>query len=172
MATETVTLETIDKQLTALRKDIRKIKSFIEDPSGEKAKARSENNGFKKPLQVSPELREFLKLGPEERISRADVTKRVNLYLEEHSLKAGQLITLDATLKTLLNPPADIQITFLNIQKYINPHFVKEPKPEKPKAAPKRKKEEEEPSTAEAPKEPKAERPKVAKKPKVAAPPS
>lgn len=120
--TAPVTLETLDKDLKALRKDIRKIKAFFEDPTGEKAKARSENNGFKKPLDVSPDLRAFLKLGPEDRISRADVTKRINLYLEENNLKTGQLIKLDSTLQTLLTPPADVQITFLNIQKYINPH--------------------------------------------------
>ena len=82
----TVTLETLDKELKAIRKELRKIKAHIEDPLGEKAKARSENNGFKKPLKVSPELHAFLKLGPDERISRADVTKKVNLYLEEHKL--------------------------------------------------------------------------------------
>jgi len=156
----TVTLETLDKELKAIRKELRKIKAHIEDPLGEKAKARSENNGFKKPLKVSPELHAFLKLGPDERISRADVTKKVNLYLEEHKLKNGQLITLDETLKGLLNPPADTQITFLNIQKYINPHFVKEPKEDKP--APKRKA----PEEGAAPTEPKPDRPKVAKKPK------
>jgi upstream activation factor subunit UAF30 len=153
-----VTLETLDKELKAIRKELRKIKAHIEDPNGEKAKARSENNGFKKPLKVSPALHSFLKLGPDERISRADVTKKVNLYLEEHKLKNGQLITLDDTLKGLLNPPADTQITFLNIQKYINPHFVKEPKEPK-EGATKRK-------AADAPAEPKADRPKVAKKPK------
>ena len=163
MAATNVTLETLDKELKAIRKDLRKIKAHIEDPTGEKAKARSENNGFKKPLQISPELRGFLKLGPEDRISRADVTKRMNLYLEEHKLKNGQMITLDDTLKTLLKPPADTQITFLNIQKYINPHFVKEPKVVKRKAT-------EEPESAPAaPTEPKAERPKVAKKPKTTA---
>ena len=152
----TVTLETLDKELKAIRKDLRKIKAHIEDPLGEKAKARSENNGFKKPLKVSPELHSFLKLGPDERISRADVTKKVNLYLEEHKLKNGQLITLDDTLKGLLNPPADTQITFLNIQKYINPHYVKEVKPEtekKPRVA-----------KAEAPPTEKKSRPKVEKK--------
>jgi len=32
---------------------------------------------------------------------------------------------MDATLKDLLNPPEGTQITFLNIQKYINPHYIK-----------------------------------------------
>lgn len=161
---ETITkaIEALAKDQRALRKAVNTIKQHIEDPSGEKAKARSENNGFKKPLQVSPELRAFLKLEPEERISRAEVTKKVNKYCEEHGLKAGQLISLDDTLKALLQPPPDIQVTFLNIQKYINPHFVKEPKEEKPKEEkPKRKAEE-----AVATDAPKAERPKVAKKPK------
>lgn len=170
MAATTVTLETLDKELKAIRKDLRKIKAHIEDPTGEKAKSRSENNGFKKPLQISGDLRAFLKLGPEDRISRADVTKRMNLYLEEHKLKNGQVITLDDTLKTLLNPPADTQITFLNIQKYINPHYIKEEKPATEKK-PRAKKEKTESSTGEAmagpsdaaaPKEKKL-RPKVAK---------
>ena len=157
MATSTVTLETLDKELKAIRKELRKIKAHIEDPTGEKAAARSQNNGFKKPLQVSPELRAFLSLGPEDRISRADVTKKVNVYLEAHNLKNGQNITMDETLKKLLNPPADTQITFLNIQKYINPHCVKEPK--EPKGA-KRKEAEPALTTSDV----KVERPKVAKK--------
>lgn len=154
-------LETILKEQKSLRKVVNTIRQHIEDPTGEKAKARSENNGFKKPLAVSPELRAFLKLGPEERISRADVTKRVSAYCEQNSLKKGQLITLDEPLKALLNPPPDTQITFLNIQKYINHHFVKEPKPEKEAKPEKRK------ATEETPGEPAATpRPKVAKKPK------
>jgi upstream activation factor subunit UAF30 len=162
MAASTVTLETLDKELKTIRKELRKIKAFIEDPTGEKAAARSQNNGFKKPLQVSPELRAFLSLGPEDRISRADVTKKVNVYLEAHNLKNGQNITMDETLKKLLNPPADTQITFLNIQKYINPHFVKEPK--EPKTT-KRKESEPALTTSDV----KVERPKVAKKLKAAA---
>lgn len=39
---------------------------------------------------------------------------------------------MDATLKSLLNPPEGTQITFLNIQKYINPHYIKS----EPAAAP------------------------------------
>jgi upstream activation factor subunit UAF30 len=168
MATTTaVTLETLDKELKLIRKELRKIKAFIEDPTGEKAEARSQNNGFKKPLQVSPELHAFLELPPGERISRADVTRRVSAYLEKNGLKNGQSISLDARLKDLLKVPDDVKLTFLNIQKWINPHFVKEPKPEKTKApkeeAPKEKRK------ADAPAEEKANRPKVAKKTAVVA---
>ena len=129
-----VTLELLAKELKALRKDVRKIRQHIEDPTGEKAAARAQNNGFNKPLDITPELRAFLNLPAGEKISRSQVTRKVNEYVEQKGLKAGQNITLDATLQALLHPPAGTQVTFLNIQKYINPHYVKEPKAEKPKA--------------------------------------
>jgi len=133
--TTTVTFDDLMKELKAIRKDLRKVKAFIEDPTGEKSKSRSQNNGFNKPLQVTPKLREFLKLPEGELISRSQVTRKINDYVTEKGLKAGQNISLDATLKELLNPPEGTQVTFLNIQKYINPHYIKEEKPAEEKKA-------------------------------------
>ena len=57
---------------------------------------------------------------------------------------------MDAALKALLDPPADVKVTFLNVQKYINKHYIKAEKPtETPAAA--------------GPSEPKAKRPTVKK---------
>ena len=86
-------------------------------------------NGFNKPLDVSEELRKFLKLAAGEQISRSQVTKKVNEYVTEKGLKQGQNINLDAALKSLLDPPEGTQVTFLNIQKYINKHYVKKDPP-------------------------------------------
>ena len=154
----TVTFDDLMKELKAIRKDLRKIKAHIEDPTGEKKVSRSQNNGFNKPLQVTPKLREFLKLPEGELISRSQVTRKINDYVTEKGLKAGQNISLDATLKELLNPPADVQVTFLNIQKFINPHYIKEEKPVEEKKA--------KPAAEEKPKE---EKP-VVKKPTVKKP--
>jgi len=161
LATTTpVTLELLAKELKALRKDVRKIRQHFEDPTGEKQAARSQNNGFNKPLNVTDKLRAFLGLAADEKISRSQVTARINTYVTEKGLKAGQNISLDATLQDLLQPPAGTQVTFLNIQKFINPHYIKEvtekkPREKKPKAEPVE-------GAAEAPKEKKV-RPKVAK---------
>lgn len=114
------------KEFKAIRKDIRKIRQHIEDPTGEKAQLRSQNNGFRKPQVVSPELRSFLALGPDDKISRADVTRKLNEYVTEKGLKNGQNLTMDAALQSLLSPPEGVQVTFLNIQKYINRHYIKE----------------------------------------------
>jgi upstream activation factor subunit UAF30 len=156
-----LTLEDLAKEIKSLRKDVRKIRQHLEDPNGEKAKARAASNGFSKPQVVTEQLRSFLGLASDEKISRADVTKRISAYLTEKGLKNGTKTTLDAPLKELLNPPENIQVTFMNIQKYISPHYVKEPsdKVAKPKA-PKAPKAE----TAAEPAKEKAARPKVEKK--------
>lgn len=155
-ATTPVTLDDLAKELKALRKDVRKIRQHIEDPTGEKQAARTQNNGFNKPLGVSDKLRAFLSLGADEKISRSQVTRRVNEYVEAKGLKAGQNISLDAALKDILEVPEGVQVTFLNIQKYINPHYIKEVKPETEKK-PRAKKD-------DAPPTEKKSRPKVEKK--------
>jgi hypothetical protein len=156
-----VALEALAKEQRALRKDVRKIRQHLEDPNGEKQAARAQNNGFNKPLGVSDKLRAFLNLAADEKISRSQVTRKMNEYVEAKGLKAGQNISLDETMKDLLQVPEGVQVTFLNIQKYINPHYVKEPKPEGEKK-PRAKKETAPTDSTEAPKEKKV-RPKVAK---------
>ena len=159
-----VTLDALMKEMKALRKEVRKIRTHIEDPTGEKQAARSKSNGFNKPLDVTPELRAFLGLAAEEKICRTDVTKRVNVYVTEKGLKEGKFINLDAPLKALLKVPEGTQVSFLNLQKFLGPHYLKDPNaPEKkPRAKKTETSPEGEAAPAEAPKEKKL-RPKVAK---------
>ena len=133
------TLDSIQSELSELRNEvksltklIRKIKSSQDDPTGEKAKSRAKNNGFNRPLAVSQELRTFLELTDGENISRSDVTRRINKYVTDNGLKHpdnGRIIILDQKLTDLLKPPAGLQITFLNVQKYLSPHYIKTEEP-------------------------------------------
>ena len=59
-----MSLETIQSEIAALRNDVktltklvRKVKNTQEDPDGEKAKKRSENNGFNRKQEITPKLR-------------------------------------------------------------------------------------------------------------------
>jgi upstream activation factor subunit UAF30 len=132
------TIESVFSELSSLRNEIksltkivRKVRAHQEDPSGEKAKARAVNNGFNRNLEISPKLREFLGLAPEDSVSRSEVTRRINKYINDNGLKHpdnGRMIILDAKLIDLLAPPEGVQVTFLNIQKYLSPHYVKEDK--------------------------------------------
>ena len=130
-----MSLDTIQSEIAALRSEvktltklIRKIKNTQEDPDGEKAKKRAENNGFNRKQEITPKFREFLGLPEGELISRSEVTKFINAYITEKGLKHpenGRQIILDDTLRALLAPPPEVQVTYLNLQKYLSPHYVK-----------------------------------------------
>ena len=48
-----------------------------------------------------------------------------------HGLKHadnGRNINMDTKLQALLQPPSDITVTFLNLQKYLSPHYIKKDK--------------------------------------------
>jgi chromatin remodeling complex protein RSC6 len=117
-------LAALEKIVKALQRETHKIRQKLEDPTGEKAKARSENNSFKKPQQISDQLRAFLKLPDGELVSRSDVTKRVFAYAKENGLNNGKVINLDQTLKDLLNPMEGQDVTVTNLQKFINHHYI------------------------------------------------
>ena len=128
-------MDALQTEIAALRKDmnaliklVRKVHTFQEDPTGEKMKERTKNNGFNRPMIVSPELRAFFELGETETISRSAVTRRLNEYIKANNLKHpdnGRIIILDDKLKALLHPPEGVQVTFLNVQKYLSPHDTK-----------------------------------------------
>lgn len=139
----------------SLHKDVRKIRQSIDDPTGEKAKARSQNNGFRKPLEVDDKLREFLGLEAGTKISRAEVTQAIDAYAVKNNLKAGQIINMDDKLRDLLQPPEGVQVTYLKLQHYLAPHYIKPPP-----AAPKKEKDEAAPTTS-------ASDPSLPKKPRV-----
>jgi upstream activation factor subunit UAF30 len=130
-----MSIETVLEEITALRSDIkslskivRKIKTKQDDPNGEKAAARALNNGFNRKQAISEELRSFLDLPEGELVSRSTVTRSINKYVTENNLKHpdnGRLLMLDDKLKSLLKPPDDVQITFLNLQKYLSPHYTR-----------------------------------------------
>lgn len=129
-------LNQLISDVKSLHKDVRKIRQKLDDPTGEKAEARSKNNGFRKPLDVDDKLRSFLGIAPDAKISRSEVTQAIDAYAVKHGLKAGQVINLDDKLRDLLQPPEGVQVTYLKLQKYLAPHYLKPsvPTPEAPQA--------------------------------------
>ena len=121
-------LASIRSDIKSLSKIVRKIKAKQDDPTGEKAASRAKNNGFNRKQAISEKLRKFLELPEGELVSRSTVTRAINKYVTENSLKHpdnGRLLMLDDKLKNLLQPPDDVQITFLNLQKYLSPHYTR-----------------------------------------------
>ena len=130
-----MSIESVLEEITALRNDIktlskivRKVKAKQDDPTGEKAASRAMNNGFNRKQAISEKLRAFLDLPQGELVSRSTVTKAINKYVTDNGLKNpdnGRILILDDKLRNLLEPPADVEITFLNLQRYLSPHYTK-----------------------------------------------
>ena len=115
-------------ELKSLTKIVRKIKAKLDDPNGEKSAKRAKNNGFNREQKISEELRSFVGLPEGQAVSRSTVTKSINEYVKANGLKHpdnGRVLVLDQKLRDLLKPPADVQVTFLNLQKYLSPHYTK-----------------------------------------------
>jgi chromatin remodeling complex protein RSC6 len=130
MSTESILSEiaAIRNDIKALAKIVRKIKATQEDPTGEKSSNRAKNNGFNREQKISDKLRDFLGLSDGELVSRSSVTRAINQYVKDNGLKHpdnGRVLVLDQKLRDLLEPPVDVQVTFLNLQKYLSPHYTK-----------------------------------------------
>lgn len=123
-----VEITALRNELKSLTKIVRKIKAKLDDPNGEKSAKRAKNNGFNREQKISEELRTFLGLPEGQLVSRSTVTKSINEYVKANGLKHpdnGRILVLDQKLRDLLKPPADVQVTFLNLQKFLSLHYTK-----------------------------------------------
>ena len=132
MSTESILSEiaAIRNDIKSLAKIVRKIRATQEDPTGEKSANRAKNNGFNRVQKISEELRVFLGLPEGQLVSRSQVTRSVNKYVKDNGLKHpdnGRVLVMDDKLKNLLEP-GDTQVTYLNLQKFLSPHYIKEDK--------------------------------------------
>ena len=116
----------LDKRVHKEIKDARKRRrrSKPEEVEGAEAKPRVLSI-FERPVQVTAELCKFLVKPVGTLMSRSEVTKGVNNYVKEKNLKNKHDITPDAALKALLAIPDGDSLTYFNLQRYLNRHYVK-----------------------------------------------
>ena len=86
---------------------------------------------------ISNELAEFFNNGSKTTMSRVEITRRIDKYIEEHGLRFYTNINPDEKLKNLLKC-GDSIVTFSNLQSYIAPHIVLPPPPSAPPLSPER----------------------------------
>jgi chromatin remodeling complex protein RSC6 len=85
-------------------------------------------SGFVKPTKISDELAKFLDKPIGTEMARTEVTREINNYINEHSLKCkdnGRIINPDAKLRSLLKLGVGDELTYFNLQTYMAPHFHK-----------------------------------------------
>ena len=118
----------LDRRVHREIKDARKRKRRVKVEDGAEAKPRTPSI-FERPVQITDELCKFLSKPVHTLMSRSEVTKAVNVYVKEKNLKDKHAIKPDAALKKLLAVPEGVELTYFNLQKYLNHHYVKTEKP-------------------------------------------
>ena len=123
-------ISTTQQQLRILEKDIKKeLKNSKKNSKKVFVKGTKAPSGFAKPTKVTKELCAFLEKPEGTEFARTEVTKSLINYIKSNNLQNkqtdGTRIVPDNKLKILLNIDDEeiSNLTFFNIQKYMNKHF-------------------------------------------------
>jgi hypothetical protein len=101
--------------------DKRKRRKVVEGEEGKPARV----SIFQVPTPLSPALCAFMGRPTGSLESRSNVTKYITKYVSENNLKNKHDINGDAKLLKLLNLTAADKLTYFNLQKYLNVHYLK-----------------------------------------------
>jgi chromatin remodeling complex protein RSC6 len=122
-------ISNLQQNLKQLEKSVKKqMKGLKKEVTKNKNKGNRKPSGFAKPSKVTKELCEFMNKNEGTEIARTDVTRALVAYIKENKLENqtnSKIITPDEKLKFLLGIEEEQQLTYFNIQKYMNKHFVK-----------------------------------------------
>lgn len=108
-----------------LKKTFKKSEKYVKPKTTKKR----EPSGFAKPTKVTKELCEFMNKPEGTEIARTEVTKALVQYIKDNKLQeqenAKNKIIPDKKLSLLLGlkDSEENELTFFNIQKYMNKHF-------------------------------------------------
>ena len=126
--------ETTSTLLSQIKKLEKRVHREMKEARKRRRRVRVDENGnevarppcaFEIPNVVSQELLTFLGRPSGTQMSRSEVTKAVNEYLKTHSLKHKHEIKPDVPLRKLLAIGEGEPLTYFNLQKYLNRHYVK-----------------------------------------------
>lgn len=112
------TIKQLEKSVKKQQKEFKKV--------AVKNKEKRQPSGFAKPCKVSKELCEFMNKNEGSEIARTEVTKSLIQYVKDNHLENNsnkKFILPDNKLKTLLGIEDGQELTYFNIQKYMNKHF-------------------------------------------------
>jgi upstream activation factor subunit UAF30 len=119
----------IQQNIKQLEKSVKKnMKGLKKEVVKTKNKGNRQPSGFAKPSKVTKELCEFMNKAEGSEIARTEVTRALVSYIKENKLENttnSKIISPDDKLKLLLGLDDSQELTYFNIQKYMNKHFVK-----------------------------------------------
>jgi len=126
--------ETASTLLSQIKKLEKRVHREMKDARKRRRRVKVDENGvevkrapsiFERPTQVTAELLSFLGRPASTLMSRSEVTKAVNEYVKSHELKNKHDIKPDAPLRKLLAIGEGEPLTYFNLQRYLNRHYIK-----------------------------------------------
>lgn len=119
-------ITTLNTQFKELEKQVKKeMKQLRKETEKIRSKPKRKPSGFAGETKISDELCDFMGLEHGSKIARTEVTKYLSSYIKENNLSKKQIIDPDEKLKNLLGDTENSEVTFFNIQRYMNKHFVR-----------------------------------------------
>ena len=108
--------KSVKKKMKGLRKDAAKVRN----------KGNRKPSGFAKPTRISDELCKFMEKEEGSQVARTEVTQFVIDYIKSKKLQNPdnrKTIIPDSKLRELLGVKENDEVTYFNLQKYMNKHF-------------------------------------------------
>ena len=122
-------LKRVEKRVARLQKEADKRKRRQKKPVEGEAVVPRKPSIFELPTPLSNELCSFLGRPSGSKESRSNITKAITTYVKEKNLKEKHTIKPDTKLKALLGVAEGDVLTYFNLQRYLNRHYLKTDKP-------------------------------------------
>jgi len=133
------TLSSFRVQITMLQNQIRGIertikkerKSLQREAKKNRNKGNRKPSGFAVPTNISNELCDFMKRPHGSKIARTEVTQYIIQYIKDNDLQFKEnrkIIKPNKALRSLLATKSQDEVTYFNIQRFMNRHFLQKKK--------------------------------------------
>ena len=130
------TLGSFRQQITMLQNQVRSLEKVVNKQMKQMAREAKKNknkgnrkpSGFAVPTNISKDLCDFMGKSEGSQVARTEVTQYIIQYIKSKDLQWEQnrkIIKPDKPLKKLLGVQDNEEVTYFNLQKFMNKHFVK-----------------------------------------------
>lgn len=121
-------IRALEAQVKSLEKNVRKqMRQLERENKKNKNKGNRKASGFAVPTKISNDLCKFMGKPEGSEMARTEVTKYIIHYIKSNNLPDKvnkKKINPDNALKSLLDVKPTEEVTYFNLQKYMNKHFV------------------------------------------------
>lgn len=119
----------LQNQIRGLEKSVkRNMKSLQREAKKNRNKGNRKPSGFAVPTNISNELCDFMQRPHGTKVARTEVTQYIIQYIKDNNLQFAQnrkIIKPNSALRSLLAAKTKDEVTYFNLQRYMNRHFVK-----------------------------------------------